>query len=73
MNDKKTEQIATMLVAAFKEKTEGALLCATTQIAQCLNNEDLNGASMWQSVLTRIAQLKTALDPTFDAGSPGAS
>ena len=52
MSDKKAEQIATVLVAAFKRKTGRALLFATTQIVQCLNSDDTSGAAMWQKVGT---------------------
>jgi hypothetical protein len=61
MDDKKAEKIATVLVAAFKKKAGGALLFATSQIVQCLNSDDVNGASMWQTVGMRIAQLEMAM------------
>ena len=70
MSDKKAEQIATVLVTAFKQKTGGALLFATTQIAQCLNSDDTNGAAMWQKIGTNIAQLEMKNQNASDARQP---
>jgi hypothetical protein len=71
MNDKKVEQIATVLAAAFKKKPGGALLFATTQITQCLKTDDMTGASMWQDVGNGIAQLEMALEPATGPRPPG--
>ncbi len=60
MDDKKVDQIATVLVSAFKMKTGGALLFATTQIIQSLKADDLNAASLWKNVGTRISHLEMA-------------
>ena len=70
MSEIKAEKIATVLVAAFKKKAGGALLFATTQIAQCLNSDDSNGAAMWQKVGTNIAQLEMKDQNANDAGQP---
>ena len=73
MSDKKAEQIATVLVAALNKKEGGALLFATTQIAQCLNADDMNGASMWQKVGMSIAQIEMSQKTAIDPGPPVAS
>ena len=70
MSEIKAEKIATVLVAAFKKKAGGALLFATTQIAQCLNSDDSNGAAMWQKVGTNIVKLEMKNQNANDACQP---
>jgi hypothetical protein len=45
-------------MSAFKMKTGGALHFATTQIIQSLKADDLNAASLWKNVGTRISRLE---------------